>query len=228
MEDRLPLRKDMTRLIFIRHGQSVANAEGRFAGHVDVDLTETGFEQAERAAEYIVKRERIDKIYSSDLKRAHNTAIPVSRLTGLPINDVKGLREINAGKWEGRLVSDLWIEYEKDFYTWRNDYSNARCTGGESVEELYARVVPFVKGLARENDGLTVLLTSHASPIRAIDCNSRGYGWERMSDVPFVKNSAINIFEYDPSTDKLALIERDLIEHLDPSLVTFIPRGLRN
>lgn len=49
-----------------------------------------------------------------------------------------------------------------------------------------------------------------------------------MSDVPFVKNSAINIFEYDPSTDKLALIERDLIEHLDPSLVTFIPRGLRN
>lgn len=228
MEDRLPLRKGMTRLIFIRHGQSVANEEGRFAGQTDVDLTKIGYAQAERAAEYIVKREKIDKIYSSDLKRAHNTALPVSKLTGLPINDVEGLREIYAGVWEGRLVSELWAEYEKDFHTWRNDYSNARCTGGESVEELYSRVVPFVKALARENDGLTLLLASHASPIRAVDCSSRGYGWERMSDVPFVKNSAISIFEYDPESDKLSLVERDLIEHLDPSLITFIPQGLRN
>ena len=82
--------------------------------------------------------------------------------------------------------------------------------------------------MAKENDGLTLLLASHASPIRAVDCSSRGYGWEKMSDVPFVKNSAISIFEYDPESDKLSLVERDLIEHLDPSLITFIPQGLRN
>lgn len=218
----------MTRLIFIRHGQSVANAEGRFAGHTDVDLTQIGYAQAESAAQYIASREKIDKIYSSDLKRAHNTALPASRLLGLPINDVEGLREICAGDWEGRLVSEIQVEYEKDFYAWRNDYSHARCTGGESVEELYLRVVPFVKTIARENDGLTLLLASHASPIRAIDCNSRGYDWDRMSDVPFVKNSAFTIFNYDSDTDGFTLIERDVIDHLDPSLVTFIPTGLRN
>lgn len=218
----------MTRLIFIRHGQSLANQQNRFAGQTDVPLTELGMAQAERAAEYILKREKIDKIYSSDLRRAYDTALPVSRLTGLPINSVTGLREICAGVWEGRLVSEIMIEYEKEFYAWRNDYSNARCPGGESVEEVYGRVVTCVKQIARENDGLTLLLTSHASPIRAVDCNSRGWGWERMSDVPFVNNSAISIFEYDSDTNSISLIERDIIEHLDPSMITFIPRGLRN
>lgn len=218
----------MTRLIFIRHGQSVANEQSRFAGQIDVDLTELGYAQAKCAAEYIVKREKIDKIYSSDLKRAHNTALPISELTGIPIIDVKGLREIYAGNWEGRLVSDLWIEYEKDFYTWRNDYSHSRCSGGESVEELFGRVVPFVKKLARENDGLSLLLASHASPIRAVVCSALGYGWEKMSDVPFTKNSAINIVEYDSETDTLTLVERDIIEHLSDEMITFIPKGLRN
>ena len=218
----------MTRLIFIRHGQSEANEQGRFAGQTDVPLTALGMAQAERAAEYIIKREKIDKIYSSDLKRAHDTAVPAAKLTGLPINDVTELREICAGVWEGRLVSEISVEYEKEFYAWRNDYSNARCTGGESVEEVYARVVPFVKRIARENDGLTLLITSHASPIRAVDCNSRAWGWERMSDVPFVNNSAISIFEYNSDTDKITLVERDITEHLDPSMITFIPRGLRN
>ena len=110
MEDCLPLRKIMTRLIFIRHGQSVANEQGRFAGQTNVALTELGKAQAERAAEYITKRERIDKIYSSDLCRAHDTALPASKILGLPINDVKELREICAGVWEGRLVSEIQVE----------------------------------------------------------------------------------------------------------------------
>ena len=190
----------MTRLIFIRHGQSVANEQNRFAGHTDVPLTELGKAQAERAAEYIVKHEKIDKIYSSDLRRAHDTALPVSKLTNIPITDTRELREICAGVWEGRLVSEIATEYEKEFYTWRNDFSNARLPEGESVE----------------------------SPIRAVDCNSRGWGWQRMSDVPFVNNSAISIFEYDPETDTLSLIERDITDHLDQSLMSYIPKGLRN
>lgn len=218
----------MTRLIFIRHGQSEANEQNRFAGQTNVPLTELGKAQAKCAAEYITKRETINKIYSSDLQRAHNTALPVSELTGTPIIDAKELREICAGIWEGRLVSEIEIEYEQEFHTWRKDYANARLPGGESVQEVYERVVPFVKKIAKENDGLTLLFASHASPIRAVDCNSRGWGWQRMSDVPFVNNSAISIFEYDPETDTLSLIERDITDHLDQSLMSYIPKGLRN
>ena len=218
----------MTRLIFIRHGQSEANEQNRFAGHTNVPLTALGKEQAERVAEYIIKREKIDKIYSSDLKRAHDTALPVSRLTGLTVNDAKELREICAGAWEGRLVSQISVEYAKEFHLWKNDFSNARLPEGESVREVYERVVPFVKRIARENDGLTLLITSHASPIRAVECNARGFGWEKMSEVAFVNNSAISIFEYNAETDSITLIERDITEHLDPSMMSYIPKGLRN
>ena len=58
----------MTRLILIRHGQSEANEQNRFAGQTNVPLTELGKIQAKSAAEYITKREKIDKIYSSDLQ----------------------------------------------------------------------------------------------------------------------------------------------------------------
>ena len=218
----------MTRLILIRHGQSVANKENRFAGQTDVPLTELGELQAKCAAEYLITHEKIDKIYSSDLQRAHNTALPTSKLTGIPINDATELREICAGVWEGRLASEIEIEYEKEFHTWRKDYANARLPGGESVQEVYERVVPFVKQIAKENDGLTLLFASHASPIRAVDCYSQGWSWQRMSDVPFVKNSAISIFEYNPDDDSISLIERNLTEHLDPSMISNIPKGLRN
>ena len=218
----------MTRLIFIRHGQSVANKENKFAGQSDVALTELGVLQAECAAEYITKREKIDKIYSSDLQRAHNTALPVSRLTGLPINDTAKLREICAGVWEGMLVSDVIAQYEEEFRAWRDDFANAHCTNGESVKDVYARVVPAVKQIARENDGLTLLLASHATPIRAVDCNSRGWSYERMGEVPFMNNSAINIFEYDPTSDTITAIERNITEHLNNSMMSYIPKGLRN
>ena len=218
----------MTRLIFIRHGQSEANLQNRFAGQTNVPLTELGRAQARAAAEYITKREKIDKIYSSDLQRAHNTALPVSELTGIPITDAKELREICAGIWEGRLANEIEIEYAEEFRTWRKDYANARLPGGESVQEVYERVVPFVKKVAKENDGLTLLFASHASPIRAVECNSHGFGWERMSEVSFVNNSAISIFEYDPKTDTITLLARSLTEHLDPAMMSYVPKGLRN
>lgn len=218
----------MTRLILIRHGQSTANEQNRFAGQTDVPLTELGKLQAKCAAEYIIKHEKIDKIYSSDLQRAHNTALPTSELTGIPIIDARELREICAGIWEGRLANEIEVEYENEFRTWRKDYAHARLPGGESVQEVYERVVPFVKKIARENDGLTLLIASHASPVRAVDCNSRGFGWEKMSDVPFVNNSAISIFEYDNTTDTIRPVERNITEHLNPSTMSYIPKGLRN
>ena len=218
----------MTRLILIRHGQSEANEQNRFAGQTDVPLTDLGRAQAESAARYLVAHEKIDKIYSSDLRRAHNTALPTSVLIGVPIIDAKELREICAGIWEGRLANEIEVEYAEEFRTWRKDYANARLPGGESVQEVYERVVPYVKRIARENDGLTLLIASHASPVRAVDCNSRGWGWERMSEVPFVNNSAISIFEYDEKADTISPIERNITEHLDPSMMSYIPKGLRN
>ena len=218
----------MTKIIMVRHGQSMANKESRFAGHSDFDLSDLGREQAKAAAEYLAKRETPDAIYSSDLLRAHNTAAPFADIYGLPINDTEGLREIFAGSWEGLEMSEIAERYTEDLRVWREDFSNARCTDGESVAELYARIVKFVCELAKKNPDKCLLLTTHATPIRAIECYSRGYGAERMADVHFVKNSAINIFEYDPADDSIIGIETNITAHLTDTMVTDVPKSLKN
>ena len=65
----------MTRFIITRHGQSIANAECRFAGQTDFDLSKLGYAQAECVGKYISQNFKIDHIYSSDLIRAYNTAM---------------------------------------------------------------------------------------------------------------------------------------------------------
>ncbi len=217
----------MTKLIMIRHGQSVANAQSRFAGHSDFDLTDLGRQQAECAARYLRKiGEKPDAVYSSDLLRAHNTAAPIANEFGLTVNDTEGLREIYAGSWEAMLVEDIYKQYTQDFTTWRLDIANARCTDGESVAELYGRIVAFVCQLAEKNDGKTLVLATHATPVRAIDCFSRGWGAERIGDVQFVRNSAISIFEYKDGA--ISPIRVDIVDHLDPSLITAVPTKLND
>ena len=218
----------MTKIIMVRHGQSMANKESRFAGHSDFDLSDLGREQARLAAEYLADRERPDAIYSSDLLRAHNTAVPFAQIYNLPINDTEGLREIFAGSWEGLEMSEIAERYTEDLRVWREDFSNARCTDGESVAELYARIVKFVCELARAHDGECLLLATHATPIRAIECYSRGYSAERMADVHFVKNAALNIFEYNPDDDSIIGIETNIVEHLSDTMVTDVPKSLKN
>lgn len=215
----------MTRIIMIRHGQSRANAQSRFAGHSNFDLTALGKEQAALAAKYLFGREKLDAIYSSDLLRAHNTAFPFSEIYGIPITDKTELRELFAGEWEGRHTDEINSIYYEDFRVWREDFANARCTGGESVAELYGRAVSAVLAIAEENDGKTILIATHATPIRAIEAYSKGLGADRIGEIPFVRNSSLNIFEYNGG--ELRPIETNIVDHLDADLVTDVPRSLK-
>ena len=187
----------MTELIIVRHGQSIANAEKKFAGHSNFDLSDTGHAQASLVADYLVVNKKIDAIYSSDLLRAYNTVAPTAKRLGLKIQTDKKLREIYAGEWEAMTFEDIATKYEKDFNLWKNDFSNARPTGGESVEEIYYRVRDAVLNIAKANDGKTVLIGTHATVVRSFECFARGLGAEHMCDVPFCANAAINIFECD-------------------------------
>lgn len=214
----------MTRIIMIRHGQSEANAANKFAGHSDFDLTELGKTQAAAAAKHLRSLENIDVIYASDLLRAHNTALPFAEAYSLPINDRTELRELFAGEWEGRTIKEIIDIYGEDFRVWHEDFSNARCTGGESVGELYSRVVAAVLALAKENDGKTMLIATHATPIRAIEAYANKLGAERINEIPFVKNSSLNIFEYEGG--ELIPVRTNIVDHLEESLVTDVPKDL--
>ena len=210
----------MTRIIIIRHGQSIANAQDLFAGHSDFDLTDFGKKQAHCAALYLKEREKIDAIYSSDLLRAYHTACPLGDTLGIPVIKDTTFREMFGGEWESRNYSRLIYDYPEDFAVWQHDYSNARPTGGESSREVYERIVPHVLSIAKKHDGETVVIATHATVLRAFDAFAKGYSALETGKVRFAHNASINIYECDGEC--ATVVSTDITEHLG-DLISALP-----
>ena len=211
----------MTKLILVRHGQSLANADRLFAGHSDFDLSDFGKEQANMTARYLFAKEKIDAIYASDLLRAYHTACPIGEIFSLPVIKDTGLREIFAGDWEGLSFDDIATTFSEPFSVWRNDYSNARPVGGESTREVYRRVVPHICDLAERHPGQCILLSTHATVVRAFDAFARGLSEEETGKIPFYHNASINVYRVEDG--KVSVIESDIIEHLEGHTSTLPP-----
>lgn len=163
-----------TKIFLIRHGQSVGNLTGHYLGHTDLSLTELGQQQAKATAEAL-KNEKIDAIYSSDLKRAHETAIPHAEMRNLPINDSKELREIYLGDFEGACLKELKEKHVEDFVIpWYDHFGTYRFPNGESVIEATTRFYNEVFRIALENLGKCILITAHAAVIRGFWCKING------------------------------------------------------
>lgn len=187
----------MTRMIFVRHGESVGNSERRFYGNFDKGLSELGKLQANRTGEHL-KDTEIHAAYASDLGRAYDTGLRVAAFhKGLEVIPCEGLREIYAGEWENMLFSEIETVYAEDYSVWRNDIWNSTPTGGEPVKVLCERVKKAVWEIADANVGKTVLLALHATPIRTLECEWLGEAYENMKNHPWVKNASVSIVDYD-------------------------------
>ena len=213
----------MTTVILIRHGESEANREDIFAGHLNVDLMPKGVEQAQKTAQYIVENYTVDKIYASDLKRAYKTGKTLADKLGMEIIADKRFREIDAGEWEGIKFNELGDKYAEDFRIWRDDIANAKCTGGESVEDLRKRVFGAATEVAENNDGKTVVIATHATPIRVMQTYVQMGSLEKMNDIPWVSNASVSVFEYDNGKWTCKAVSMD--KHLG-DLVTVLPSNV--
>ena len=204
----------MTKIILIRHGESLGNIQKIFLGHTDWDLTERGYEQAKKMARYIDNFD-IDVIYASDLKRAYNTAKEVAKRRNMDIIKTKEFREIFAGEWEGKSYAELDEKYPEARKCWGEDIGNAVCTGGESVKELQNRVVKEFYRIAEENKGKTILIGTHATPIRMIKCHVLGKKTEEAKDIPWALNASATIID----VEKNEIILDGYAEYLGDFLV---------
>lgn len=187
----------MTKMIFVRHGQSEANLAKLFAGHTDIPLTELGRRQAENTAQFL-KDYPIDVIYASDLLRAMQTAEPTARMHGLEIIPNERLREIYAGDWEGVSFETLLEKFPESFgEVWRKDCGHAHPENGESVPALSERIYAEVDRLAAMHRGECVAIFSHATPIRLLCALWQGYAPEDLSKVSFCGNASVSVVDYE-------------------------------
>ena len=202
----------MTRLYFIRHGESVSNLITQFAGSLDMPLTERGRAQATATADFL-KDIPFSCVYASDLGRAYDTGAAVADSHGIPIHPTAQLREIFAGEWEGKTYSQLEEEFADSYGVWRRQIGLAQCPNGESVARLQERIRTCVEEIVRRHPNETVCIATHATPIRVMECVWTQTALENMHTIPWVSNASVTIAEYDENGVG-RLVERDLHQHL--------------
>ncbi len=182
----------MTRLILIRHGQTDYNLQNRYCGFSNPLLNNQGIKQSERLAAR-VKDIKIDKVYSSDLKRAYQTAEIIFKNN--PIEKVADFREMNFGLFEGLKYEEITEIYPKLYRDWINNPIKVKIPNGEGLKDLNKRVKKRLSFMLSEHRDRTIALVIHGGPIRIILCDALKFGlkmfWQIEQDV-----GALNIIDY--------------------------------
>lgn len=162
----------LRRVTLLRHGRTEFNAAGRMQGHLDTQLTDEGRAQAAAAAPLLAGFP-FDRIITSDLSRAHDTAVTVAGATGLPVSVDKRLRETHLGEWQGRTVTEIEQSDPGAIASWRSD-PRWSPPGGESRVDVVARSLPVIEELDAEYAGdpeeRSVLLVAHGGMIAGLVC----------------------------------------------------------
>ena len=211
-----------TTLLIVRHGESLGNLHQQFLGHTDLGLTELGLRQADALAAALRNR-HIDAVYSSDLSRAMQTVTPTARDHGISVVPTVALREIFAGDWEGENYDRLAEKWPEERERWRYDIGRACPTNGESVAALYDRVAAALDEIATREAGHTVLIGTHATPVRATVARLLGVGVLGMADVAWAGNASITTVVYEDGVP--TLVGQPDSAHLS-EMATFVPSNI--
>ncbi len=187
----------MTTILLVRHGESAANRDNVFAGNYDAELLPRGYEQARLTAQYIKENFAVDAVYSSDLSRAYNTALCIAGELDLPVTADRRFREIDAGVWDGVAFEQIIKDYPQEFQAWVSDIGHSVCPGGENIQELGERIMSALCERARENDGKTVLIASHATSVRVAYALAKYGKASDMEKLSWPSNASVSVLYYD-------------------------------
>jgi broad specificity phosphatase PhoE len=147
----------VTTLILARHGETDWNRDGIWQGHGDPPLNDLGRRQAAELADRIAAVE-IAAVYSSDLRRAYETAEIVAAVKGLDITAEPDLREMDVGSWSGLTSEEIATRFPEMTHH-----------DGEEREAFDARAVGVLRRIAGAHEGSRVLVVTHGGVVRALD-----------------------------------------------------------
>jgi broad specificity phosphatase PhoE len=159
----------MSAILFIRHAET--DMAGTFCGHSDPELNESGIYQIEELSNKL-RTENIGAVYSSDLRRAHTTALAIAEMFGVNCHLRPTLREIDFGQWEGLAWEEIERRDENYARRWVAEHPNLPPPGGEEFEAFERRVLGEVRFLLMEAEALDrdIAVVTHAGVLRTILC----------------------------------------------------------
>ncbi|KND49455.1 MAG: 2,3-bisphosphoglycerate-dependent phosphoglycerate mutase [Parcubacteria bacterium C7867-003] len=190
----------MAKLFLVRHGLSEWNKLGLWTGWTDVDLAEEGMEEA-RESGLLLKDEIIDKVYTSELKRTHQTFEKIKEGSGKHhlTNIVhKALSErhygIHTGKNKWQVKEEIG---EEEFQNIRRGW-DIKIEGGETLKDVHARVAPYYEENIKKDllENKNVLVVAHGNTLRALIKHLENLEESQVSSVE-VATDEIHIYELD-------------------------------
>ncbi|MCL1828538.1 MAG: bifunctional histidine phosphatase family protein/GNAT family N-acetyltransferase [Oscillospiraceae bacterium] len=208
----------MTKIYLIRHAEAEGNLYRRIQGHYDGKVTRRGMLQIDALAERF-KDIPIDAVYSSDLKRAMQTASAITGPRDLKLDTTPRLREVCMGVWEDRTWGDIEIEDPRQLAYFTSDPYKWNVEGSESFPELSMRITGIINELASKHDGETIALISHGMAIRVYLCAAMGIPSSDIGRVPHGDNTGVALLETDETRTDIKYFNDN--SHLNESISTF-------
>lgn len=162
------------RLLLVRHGETTWNAAQRYQGQSDVPLSQRGHQQAAALAR-VITTETVHALYASDLQRAWATALAVATPLGLQVHKEPRLREITFGQWEGMTTPEIQARDGATLALWRTDPTRIAPPGGETLQQVAARVRSALDALMSTYQEQTIMLVAHSGTLRVLLCLALGF-----------------------------------------------------
>ena len=184
-----------TRVYLVRHGATELTDEDRFAGAIDVKLSDEGRDQARRLG-LRLEGEPISAAYASPMVRTMDTAALIVASHGLPVTPVDGIREIAHGRWERKTRAEVEAEFPEEYARYETDPFSFAPTGGESGLQVTARALPAFLAIVAKHADQRILVVSHKATIRLLVSSLIGVDPRKYRDRLDQSPCALNILDF--------------------------------
>jgi len=197
------------RLILIRHAQTDYSLQNRYCGFSNPSLNNKGIWQSKKLADRLGNLSSV-KVYSSDFKRAYQTAKIIFRNNS--IEKAADFREMNFGLFEGLKYEEIVRKYPKLYRDWVDNPEKVRIPAGERLKDLNKRVKERLSFILSQYEGKTLAVVTHGGPIKVILCDALKFDvnmfWKIRQEI-----SALNIIDYAKESSPVVVKMND-ISHL--------------
>ena len=201
------------KLILVRHGETEWNKQRRIQGcRSDTRLSPKGLEEADRLAT-VLRKERIDAIYSSPMKRAAETAQIIADACKMKVELFNELREIDAGALDGLFERELTGTYEAAWKGLRGGNPSTPLPGGESLQDLQKRTSWAVDRMLEKHVDGTVVVVAHLLANLAIVCQALGIN---LGQIARLRQAPASITTLEMTTQGSSLLLLNDTCHLQP------------